>query len=167
MRRNAHGFAEEIGIDTVGLTERVEPRELFLQLLIGKRDLILLRLAGVGLGLLAAKLCGEVGSASAIVGGGDAIGGTLAKRVECGVRGAEALLRDRGLLLRRVSLAIQQAGDGGHEKRAVLLAQLIRLRNELILLRQLLIGEIASSLLRGARHETSFFRLLTKIVENR
>ena len=53
---NAHGFAEQVRINAVGLPERVEARELLLQLLIGERDLILLRLARIGLRLLAAEL---------------------------------------------------------------------------------------------------------------
>lgn len=143
-------MAEHVCVDAVSLAECIESRELFLQLLICKCDLILLGLTCVGLRLLAAELRGEIAIAGAIVGGGGAIGGALTERVECGVCGPEALLGDRGLLLRSVALAIKQAVDGGHEKRAVLLALLAGLGDELILLRELLVGEIASGLLRGA-----------------
>jgi hypothetical protein len=68
---------------------------------------------------------------------------------------AHALLRDRGLLLRRVALAVQQARDRGHHRRAVLQALLVRLRDQLILLRELLVGEIACVLLRCAGHGAS------------
>ncbi len=62
------------------------------------------------------------------------------------------LLRDRGLLLRRVALAVQQAGDRRHHHGAVLLALLVGLRDELVLLRELLVGEVAGLLLCGAGH---------------
>src|SRR6185437_7738812 len=66
---DAHGFAEEIGVDAVGLSEGVEAGEIFLQLLIREGDLILLRLAGVGLCLLASELRGQVAKASGVVRG--------------------------------------------------------------------------------------------------
>jgi hypothetical protein len=60
------------------------------------------------------------------------------------------LLRDVGLLLRRVALAVEQARDGGHHERTVLLVLLVGLRDELILLRELLVGEVPCGALRGA-----------------
>jgi hypothetical protein len=141
FRGNTHGAAEQVGVDAVSLAEGVEPRELLFQLLIGEGDLILLRLASVSLSLLASELRGEVSVAGAVVGGRGTIGGALAKGVEGSVGGAETLLRDGGLLLRRVALTVQQAGNGWQQHRTVLLALLVRLRDELILLCELLVGE--------------------------
>ncbi len=52
----------------------------------------------------------------------------------------------------RVALAVQQAGDAGEHEGTVLLALLVGLRDELVLLRELLVGEVAGLLLCGARH---------------
>ncbi len=121
-------------------------------MLVRKRDLVLLRLRRVSLRLFAAQLRGQVAVARGIIRGGGAIRGSFAQRVKGGIRCAHALLRDGRLLLRRVALAIQQALDRGHQQRAVLRVRLIFLRHHLILLRELLIAQIARGLLCSAGH---------------
>jgi hypothetical protein len=55
------------------------------------------------------------------------------------------LLRDGGLLGGRVAGAGKQRLNCGEQERAVLRALLIRLRDELVLLRELLVGELAGA----------------------
>lgn len=146
-RRDAHCVAEEIRVDAVGLAEGVEAGELIFCALIGERDLVLLRLTRERLRLFAAELRGKFGSGGGVIGGGGAIGGAFAERVERGVCRAHALLRDCRLLGGRVAGAGEQRLNRGQQERAVLRALLIRLRDELVLLRELLIGELAGGTL--------------------
>ena len=140
-------MAEEICVDAIGLAEGAEAGELILRALIGEGDLILLCLTCERLRLFAAELRGEFGGGGGVIGGGGAIGGAFAERVEGGIRGAHALLRYRGLLGGREAGAGEQRLNCREQERAVLRALLVRLRDELVLLRELLIGELAGAVM--------------------
>src|SRR5262249_39721885 len=129
-----------------------ETGELVFGALIGECDLILLSLVGESLGLFAPELRGEFGHSGGIIGGCGAIGGTLAEGVERGIGRAHALLGDGGLFGGRVARTGEQRLNGGKQERAILRALLIRLRDELVLLRELLVGELARRALCSARH---------------
>lgn len=75
MRRHSHCASKQIRVHAVGLAERAQSRELFLELLIGEGDLILLRLAGGGLRLFAAELRGQIAEAGGVARGCGAIRG--------------------------------------------------------------------------------------------
>lgn len=161
---DSHSTAEQVGIDAVSLAESVEAGELLLQLAIRERDLVLLALARVGLRLLAAELRHQVAKTGRVVRGGQAIGGALAQRVERGIRGAQALLRDCGLLLWRKARAVEQALDRGHHQRAILSSLLIGLRDELVLLSELLIGQRARRALCSSGHGSSVGNSIERLV---
>jgi hypothetical protein len=111
--------AEEIRVDAVGLAEGAEAGELILRALIGEGDLILLRLTCERLRLFAAELRGEFGRGGGVIGGGGAIGGAFAERVEGGIWGSHALLRDGGLLGGRVAgVGEERLNCGGRSERS-------------------------------------------------
>src|ERR1700751_2288682 len=89
---------------------------------IGECNLIFLRLTRERLRLFAAELRGEFGGGGGVIGGGGAIGGAFAERVEGGIRGTHALLRDGGLVGGREAWAGEQRLNCGEQERAVLSA---------------------------------------------
>src|SRR4029077_1484845 len=109
LRGNAHGTAEQVGVDAIRLTQSAQARELIAKLLVGECDLILLGLAGKGLRLLASELSGELRSAGRVVSGRQTISGALAQGIERSICSAHTLLSDGRLLGGRVAGTREQA----------------------------------------------------------
>ncbi len=122
-------------------------RTLIAKLLVCERDLILLRLASERLRLLTSELGGEFRGAGRVVCGRQTISGAFAQGIERSICCAHTLLSDGRLLGGRVAWAREQALNRWQHQRTILRALLVSLRDELVLLRELLIGELARRML--------------------